>query len=278
MDEPGSIEIRTRAHGRFHRRGQGRRRLRDKRRRPSPPSICSGAPIDDLLVQSTGVLEPLPAAELRLGRRTLLTLPLLPPPQKNRSPPSDSSPDTPAPGGILKALQNLSRSRIEPPQIASVAFPRGVPEFAVDPGDPGDETVGLDGAKNRPGLRIDFIDFPVPILPHPERPLGPREPRVAAGVGRPDYGEHTAGFGIDLLDAILGDLIEVLSVEGGSCMRGDSDRAQHLPRCRIEGVQLVSGRKPDALTVKRDPATRSAPGKGPYSRRISAAEQFMSSS
>src|SRR5262245_49821226 len=39
-------------------------------------------------------------AEPRLGRRTALTFPLLPPPQKNRSPPSDSSPDTPTPGGI----------------------------------------------------------------------------------------------------------------------------------------------------------------------------------
>jgi hypothetical protein len=34
---------------------------------------------------------------------------------------------------------------------------------------------------------------------------------------------------------------------------GDIDRAQHLPARRIEGVQHVSGRKPDVLTVKRDP-------------------------
>src|SRR5438093_13662791 len=40
------------------------------------------------------------AAEPRLGRRTVLTLPLLPPPQKNRSPPSDSSPEPATPGGI----------------------------------------------------------------------------------------------------------------------------------------------------------------------------------
>jgi hypothetical protein len=46
-----------------------------------------------------GVSQPLPAAETRLGRRTALTLPLSPPPQKNRSPPSDSSPETPTPGG-----------------------------------------------------------------------------------------------------------------------------------------------------------------------------------
>ncbi|WP_425450327.1 hypothetical protein [Virgifigura deserti] len=34
-------------------------------------------------MESTGVSEPLPAAETRLGRRTALTFPLLPPPQKN---------------------------------------------------------------------------------------------------------------------------------------------------------------------------------------------------
>jgi hypothetical protein len=33
------------------------------------------------------------AAGLRLGRRTVRTFPLLPPPQKNRSPPSDSRPE-----------------------------------------------------------------------------------------------------------------------------------------------------------------------------------------
>jgi hypothetical protein len=35
------------------------------------------------LVESTGISDPLPVAEPRLGRRTALTFPLLPPPQKN---------------------------------------------------------------------------------------------------------------------------------------------------------------------------------------------------
>jgi len=38
---------------------------------------------DYLLLESTGTSEPLPAAEPRLGRRTALTFPVLPPPQKN---------------------------------------------------------------------------------------------------------------------------------------------------------------------------------------------------
>src|SRR5258708_5399745 len=44
-----------------------------------------------------------------------------------------------------------------------------------------------------------------------------------------------------------------LAGEGRSCLPGDIDRAHRLPARRIEGVQLVSGRKPDVLTVIRDP-------------------------
>ncbi len=154
-------------------------------------------------------------------------------------------------GRHLEPLQNLSRSRVDPPQLALVAFPGAVPELAVDPGDPGDEAVGLDRAKDRPGLGIDLMDLPLPVLPHPERPFGPGEARVAAAAGRRDRGEHAAGLRIDLLDAILGDLEQVLAVEGGSGMRGDIDRAQRLPARRIEGVQPVAGGEPDMRGRRR---------------------------
>ena len=81
------------------------------------------------------------------------------------------------PGRHLEPLQDLSGSRIDPPQIALVPFPGAVPELAVDPGHPGDEAVGFDGAQNRPCLGIDLMDLAVPVLPHPERPFGPGEPR-----------------------------------------------------------------------------------------------------
>jgi hypothetical protein len=42
------------------------------------------------------------------------------------------------------------------------------------------------------------------------------------------------------MDAIFGDLKQVLAVECRSCMRSDINRAQHFPARRIEGVQLVS--------------------------------------
>src|SRR6266404_1039853 len=97
-------------------------------------------------------------------------------------------------GRHFEPLQDLSRSRIDSPHIALVTFPGAVPELSVDPGDPGDEAVGLDRAKNRSCLGIDLMDLPVPILPHPERPLGPREPRVTTAARRRDRGEHTAGL------------------------------------------------------------------------------------
>jgi hypothetical protein len=155
-------------------------------------------------------------------------------------------------GRHLEPLQNLSRARIYSPQIALVTFPGGVPQLSVDPGDPSDEAVGLDRAKNLPCLGIDLIDLPVPILPHPERSFGPREPRVTAAAGRRDRGEHAAGLRVDLLDAIFGELKQVLAVEGRSCMRGNINRAQRLPARRIEGNQLVSSSEPDLLTVVRD--------------------------
>src|ERR1700737_4440130 len=61
---------------------------------------------DYLLVESTGILEPLPVAEPRLGRRTVLTFPLFSPPQKKRSPQPTASPETCTPDGI----SSLSRT------------------------------------------------------------------------------------------------------------------------------------------------------------------------
>src|SRR5215510_15513821 len=153
----------------------------------------------------------------------------------------------------LEPLQDLSGSRIDAPHIALVTFPGAVPELAVDPGDPGDDAVRLDGAKDRARLGIDLMDLAVPMLAYPERPFGPRQPRVTAAAGRRDRGHHAAGLRIDLLDAILGDLKQVLAVEGRSRMRGDIDRAHHRSARRIEGVQPVSRRKPDVAAVKRDP-------------------------
>jgi hypothetical protein len=127
------------------------------------------------------------------------------------------------PSRHLDTLKNLSGSRIDSPQITVITFPGGMPELSIDPGDPGDEAVGLDGAKNRAGLGIDLMDLPAPILPDPQRTFRPREPRVSATAGRWDRSQHAAGLWINLLDAILGNLKQALAVECRSCMCGDID-------------------------------------------------------
>src|ERR1700683_4570044 len=102
----------------------------------------------------------------------------------------------------------------------------------------------------------------VPVLAHPEGTFGPGEAGVAAATGRRDRGEHTAGVRIDLLDAILGELIQVLAVEGRSRMRNDIDRAQRLAAGGVEGVDLLPSRKPDILTIVRDAIHALGPRKG----------------
>src|SRR3546814_17772304 len=88
-----------------------------------------------------------------------------------------------------------------------------------------------------PRLRIDLMDLAIPVLPHPERPFGPGEPRVAAAAGRRNGGEHAAALRIDLLDAVIGELKQVLAVEGRSG-RSEERRVgkECVSTCRYRGL------------------------------------------
>src|SRR5207245_5463599 len=126
----------------------------------------------------TGLFDYFLVAGPRLGRRTVLTLPLLPPPQKNRSPPSDSSPETPTPGGIS------SLSRTSPVRGStrrkSLSSPSQVPCHSSP-------SIQVTPVTNR-------LDSIVRRIAHPARPFGPPQPRVTAAAGRRDRGEHSAGL------------------------------------------------------------------------------------
>src|SRR5215475_710352 len=113
-------------------------------------------------------------------------------------------------GRHVDLLQNLAALRIDSAQFTFVGFPRAVPKFAIDPGDAGDETVRLDGAKDRAGLRIDLMDRAFAMLPDPEAPFGPCHSGGAA-VRRWDGSDHMAGRRIDLL--IAGNLVQVSAIE-----------------------------------------------------------------
>ena len=146
-------------------------------------------------------------------------------------------------------LQHLPGLGIDSSQLALASFQGAVPQLSVDPGDAGHEAVGFDCAQNLSRLRVDLMDLAITILSYPQRSLGPCEPRVAATAGCRDGGEDLSGRGIDLLDAILRDLKEMLPIERGPGMRRDVEGSLCLTARRIEGLERVSRSKPDLLTV-----------------------------
>ena len=109
---------------------------------------------------------------------------------------------------------------------------------------------------------IDLVDLPVAILPDPQRPLGPGQARVAPAAGRRDRRQDRAARRIDLEDAVVRDLVEVLAVEGRPGVAGDVERAHALAGRRLEGVQLLAAGEPDQAAVEADAVRRAArPGR-----------------
>jgi hypothetical protein len=81
----------------------------------------------------------------------------------------------------------------------------------------------------------------------------PREPRVAAA-GRRDRSEHPAALRIDFLNAIFGELKQMLAVERGASVRGHLDRSHGFSACGVEGGQPVASGEPDMTAVIGDAA------------------------
>src|SRR5690606_17018436 len=148
----------------------------------------------------------------------------------------------------VEALAHLARVGIDATQLARVVLPCAVPELAVDPGHAGDEAIRLDRTQHGPGVGIDLVDPAVAPGAHPEAAFGPGEAR-APGRRRRDRGEDVAGFGIDLPDAVAGDLEEVPAVERGARVGHRLERAQHLARFRLERIQARAGREPHPRAV-----------------------------
>ena len=68
--------------------------------------------------------------------------------------------------------------------------PGAVPQLAVDPGDPGDDAVGFDGAQNLSRLGIDLMDLAAAMLADPERAFGPRKGRNRRRCRRGSWRAH----------------------------------------------------------------------------------------
>ena len=59
-----------------------------------------------------------------------------------------------------------------------VAFPRAMPQLALDPRHAGHEAVRFDGAGHGAGGRVDLADLAVAVLADPQAALGPGQARV----------------------------------------------------------------------------------------------------
>src|SRR5687768_17586253 len=77
-------------------------------------------------------------------------------------------------GWHLEPLEYRAALGIDVAQLALVAFPRAVPQLAVDEAHAGHEAVRFDRAQNRARARVDLQDLAVAILADPQGALGPR--------------------------------------------------------------------------------------------------------
>src|SRR5689334_21381756 len=123
---------------------------------------------------------------------------------------------------------------VDAAELALIAFPGRVPELAIDPGDAGHMPVGLDRAQDLAGRGIDLVDLAVVVLADPERALGPGQAGIFAVARRWDPRQHAAGLRVDLLNLLLGDLVEMRAVEGGAGMGRDMDRSHDIAAPRID--------------------------------------------
>jgi hypothetical protein len=163
------------------------------------------------------------------------SFPLLPPPQKNRAPRSDLSPETPVPGGSSRSSSTSpvlgSMRRISLASSCQVPRQSSLSTLVTPVTKRSDSTVRSTAPVS--GRSNGSCDHGTA---DPERPFSPGKPRIPAISWGRYRAEHLAGTGIDLPDPGFGDLKQMLSVEGRSRIRGDIERADQFPGFRIEGV------------------------------------------
>ncbi|KAG1244808.1 hypothetical protein G6F65_021601 [Rhizopus arrhizus] len=84
------------------------------------------------------------------------------------------------------------------------------------------------------------------------RAFGPRHAGIPAAAGRWNRRQHAAVLRIHLLDAPVGDLIEILAVKGRAGAGRDVQRARGFAATGIQRDELLTCREPDLLAIERD--------------------------
>ncbi|MNF72070.1 hypothetical protein D3C84_540360 [compost metagenome] len=129
-----------------------------------------------------------------------------------------------------------------------------MPQSPLDEGDTGDKAVGFNGAQDLAVSGVDLVNLAFLILPHPQRAFGPGQSRIAATTGGGNGRKDMSGPGIDFVDAVFGDLEQVLAIKGSAGMGGNVNRAQHLAAVRVQRIDFAIAGKPDLLAIPRDAA------------------------
>ena len=159
------------------------------------------------------------------------------------------------------------RSRVDMAQFALVGFQCPVPEFSPTQVTPVTKRFDLMVRSTR-RFRDRLGGSCGCDTARPRASLPPRRPGSRRRQGS-ERGEHAAGRRIDLLDAISGDLEQVLAVESGARMRGNIELAHSLAALGIDRIQRVAGGDPDIRAVKTDTMHVGRRPEREYSRRIS---------
>jgi hypothetical protein len=95
-------------------------------------------------------------------------IPLVPPPQKRRSPPLGFNGPIRQRLAASRLAPALSRLRIVPTEITFLFLPGTKPELFANISDAGHGAVRLDGAEDLPTLRIDLMHLGVAMLLNPD--------------------------------------------------------------------------------------------------------------
>ena len=73
----------------------------------------------------------------------------------------------------VQPFKHFTRLWVDTAQVAFVAFPRAMPQLAIDSGHARNEPVAFDRAQHLTGLGIDLMDPAAAVLTNPERSFGP---------------------------------------------------------------------------------------------------------
>src|SRR5262245_25823861 len=152
--------------------------------------------------------------------------------------------------GHFQALEDFARFRTDAADFALILFQGGMPEFTVNPGNARDVTIRFDRAQDGTGLGVNLVNLAGAVFTHPKRPLGPGQARIAALRRRRDGGDNLARAWINFLNPVVGELPQVLAIEGSAGFGRDRKFADQRAALGIERHDALAPGEPDLRAIE----------------------------